>query len=159
MAPCAIMVLLFVGGSAHASDSTEGRRNLSDKAADLARQYRELRAKRRQLAPGVRLKELDDFGGRLHRTLSDLGVELGHPPHTKRFVIECLGEPDAIFGHREMLNYLGVYYRGRPKAERKAQEQRNRKYLIYWWRGWHDFLFFISEEDVIVDHGWWFAYE
>jgi hypothetical protein len=31
--------------------------------------------------------------------------------------------------------------------------------LIYFWRGWHDFLFFISEEGVIVDHGWWFAYE
>lgn len=95
----------------------------------------------------------------MERTLSDLGVELGHPPHTKRFVIECLGEPDAIFGNREMRNYLGVYYRGRPKAELKAQEQRNRKYLIYWWRGWHDFLFFISEGGVIVDHGWWFAYE
>jgi hypothetical protein len=101
---------------------------------------------------------LDDAGGRLERTLSALGVELGHPPHTKRTVIGWLGHPDAIKGHREMRRYLGVYYRGRESA-RQTELRRDRRYLIYFWRGWHDFLFFISEEGVIVDHGWWFAYE
>ena len=155
MAACAIMVLLFVGEPARANDSTEGRRNLSDNAADLARQYRELRAKRRHLAPGVRLNELDDSGGRLERVLSALGVELGHPPNTRTMIVEYLGEPDAILGNREMTNFLGIYERTRRKSAHKS----DRKYLIYFWRGWHDFLFFISEGDVIVDHGWWFAYE
>lgn len=158
-AACAIPLLLCGGSPVRANDQTSPPKNANGRVAGLAREYRELRAKRRQLPPGVRLKELDDSGGRLNRTLSDLGVELGHPPHTKRFVLECLGEPDAVFGYRKMHNYLGIYYRGRPETERKAQEQRNRTYLIYWWRGWHDFLFFISEEGVIVDHGWWFAYE
>ncbi|HEV2839934.1 MAG TPA: hypothetical protein VGW39_01290 [Chthoniobacterales bacterium] len=57
-----------------------------------------------------------------------------------------------------MSKFLGVYYRGRESA-RKADLRRDRKYLIYFWRGWHDFLFFITEKGVIVDHGWWFAYE
>src|ERR1043166_8024199 len=151
---------LFLSGSssARANDSKEPAKNVN-RVASLAREYRDLRATRRQLPQGVRLGELEDSGGRLNRILADLGVELGRPPHTKRSVIELLGEPDAIFGRRKMRNYLGVYDRGKPEAVRQAQEQRNRTYLIYWWRGWHDFLFFISEEGVIVDHGWWFAYE
>lgn len=158
-AACSIALPLCGASPARANDSIEAPKNLNSRAASLAREYRELRAKRRQLPPGTRLKELDDSGGQLERTLSALGIELGHPPSTEKLVIESLGKPDAIFGNREMSNYLGVYYRGWQKAARKAQERHNRKYLIYWWRGWHDFLFFISEEGVIVDHGWWFAYE
>jgi hypothetical protein len=159
MATCAIMVLLLGGGwPARAKDSTK-KRNLSDNAADLARQYRELRAKRRQLSPGVRVNELDDSGGSLNRVLSALGVELGHPPNTRTMIVEYLGEPDAILGKRKMTKFLEIYERTRRKSAHKLEPRRDRKYLIYFWRGWHDFLFFISEGDVIVDHGWWFAYE
>ncbi len=71
---------------------------------------------------------------------------------------EYLGEPDAILGDRKMTKFLGIYERTR-KSAHKLEPRRDRKYLIYFWRGWHDFLFFISEGDVIVDHCWWFAYE
>jgi hypothetical protein len=27
------------------------------------------------------------------------------------------------------------------------------------WRGGHDFMFVINDGGLIVDHGWWFAYE
>ena len=158
-AACVVTIIFANGSSARASDSADVPKNASNRVATLAQDYRELRAKRRQSPPGVHLKELDDSGGRLEQTLSALGVELGHPPHTTRFVIDCLGEPDAIRSGREMRNYLGIYYRGARKAARQADEQRNRKYLLYWWRGGHDFLFFIAEKGVIVDHGWWFAYE
>ena len=137
----------------------EQKSELAGNVAELARQYRELRAKRRQLPAGMRLKELDDFGGDLHRILSRLGEELGHPPHTEKTVVKYLAEPDAVRGQREMNKYLEVYYRGRPESARQADERRGRKYLIYFWRGWHDFLFFITEKGAIVDHGWWFAYE
>ena len=70
-------------------------------------------------------------------------------------IVESLGEPDAILGNRKMTKFLGIYER----TQRKSAHKFGRKYLIYFWRGWHDFLFFISEGDVIVDHGWWFAYE
>ncbi len=159
LAAACTITLVLAGSLARANDSTDAPKNISTRTASLAREYRELRAKRRQLPPGVRLKELDESGGRLERTLSALGVELGHPPHTKGSVTGYLGEPDAIFDHRKMHNYLGVYYRGRSQTPREADGRRNQQYLIYWWRGWHDFLFFISEEGVIVDHGWWFAYE
>ena len=156
---CAIIGLLAGGSTSRAIDSAERGKDRSGAVEKLAREYRELRAKRRQLSPGTRLKELDDSGGRLNRVLSDLGVELGHPPHTKKTVIAYLGEPDAILGHQEMRKYLGIYYRERRKSGREIDQQPDQKYLIYFWRGWHDFLFFISEEGVIADHGWWFAYE
>lgn len=158
-AACVIIGLFFGWSTSHANDSRDLGKDRGRNVAKLAREYRELRVKRRQLAPGMRLKELDDSGGRLEEILSVLGVELGHPPRTSKTVIALLGQPDAIRGHREMNNYLGVYYRDRRKTSREVDERRDRKYLIYFWRGWHDFLFFISEEGVIVDHGWWFAYE
>jgi hypothetical protein len=158
-AACVIIVLLFCGSPSSANDSTDSRKDRSSKIATLAREYRELRVKRRQLAPGMRLKELDDSGGKLEETLSALGVELGHPPHTRKTVIALLEQRDAILDHRKMRKYLGVYYRDRRKISDEVDQRRDRKYLIYFWRGWHDFLFFISEEGVIVDHGWWFAYE
>jgi uncharacterized protein YjiS (DUF1127 family) len=157
-AACAIVALWTGGSPARANDTTEPNKDPGGRMASLAREYRELRLKRRHLPPGARLKELDDSGGRLNRILSDLGVELGRPPHTQRTVTGWLGQPDAILGKREMKKYLGVYYRGRESVS-TAELRRDRKYLIYFWRGWHDFLFFITEKGVIVDHGWWFAYE
>jgi hypothetical protein len=124
-------VLLSGGSPARPNDSTEQRKDLSSRVAGLAREYRELRVKRRQLSPGARLKELDDYEGRLHQTLSALGVELGHPPHTEKMVVKCLGQPDAIFGSREMSNYLGIYNRAWRKSARKLKQRRDRKYLIY----------------------------
>lgn len=160
VAACAIVAIWAGGSPARASESTEPGKDPGGRVASLAREYRELRLKRRQLPPGTRLKELDDSGGRLEQILSALGDELGHPAHTKRRVIGLLGGPDAILGNREMRKYLGVYYRDRSgESPRKTKLPRDRKYLIYFWRGWHDFLFFISEKGVIVDHGWWFAYE
>jgi hypothetical protein len=58
-----------------------------------------------------------------------------------------------------MKAFLGVYERELKKAGRKVEGKSDREYLIYFWRGWHDFLFFISEDGLIVDYGWWFAYE
>ena len=58
-----------------------------------------------------------------------------------------------------MRQFLEIYHRELRKAGRSVEERSDREYLIYFWRGWHDFIFFISEKGVIVDHGWWFAYE
>lgn len=131
----------------------------SEKVATLAHQYRELRNKRRRLPEGEFDKDLSDYRGKLHKVLVELASELGHPPFTKKNIVACLGEPDAIRNHKQMNRMLGIYERELSKAGRKIEVKKGRQYLVYWWRGWHDFLFFISEDGVIVDHGWWFAYE
>lgn len=95
----------------------------------------------------------------MHRVLSSLGAELGRPPFTKKVIMECLGEPDAIKDDKRMSYFLDIYRNELKKAGRKWEEKSGREYLIYYWRGGHDLMFFISEDGKIVDHGWWFAYE
>jgi hypothetical protein len=153
-------ILLFASVSfAQAEDSAGRCEVVNEKALALISQYKTLRDKRRQLTPGTYDKDLSADGGKLSKVLSELGAELGHPPYTKQNITGCLGDPDAIKNHKQMGNFLDIYHRELKKAGRKIEKESNRQYLIYFWRGWHDFLFFISEDGVIVDHGWWFAYE
>jgi hypothetical protein len=153
-------ILFFAGGSwAQSGDTVDVCKDLNKKAAALASRYKELRDKRRRVPQGTFDRDLDHFNGQLHEVLTSLGVELGHPPFTKETLVKCLGAPDAIKSGGQMNMFLGVYQRELKKAGRTLSEKSDREYLIYFWRGWHDFIFFISEGGVIVDHGWWFAYE
>lgn len=152
---------LFFAGATWATsvDLRNKCQNLNKKAASLAAQYRELRERRRHVRQGTFDRDLNGYDGQLHRVLLSLGVELGHPPFTKETIVRCLGEPDAVRSGKRMRNFLGIYENRLKKAGRALEERSDREYLIYFWRGWHDFIFFISEGGVVVDHGWWFAYE
>ncbi len=153
-------ILLFASASfAQGSASAEGCAGLDPKVMALVNEYKELRERRRRLPEGVYDKDLRDHGGRLHRVLSALGLELGRPPFTKKIIVACLGEPDKIQDDKRMGYFLDIYKRELKKAGRELKEKRGREYLIYYWRGGHDLMFFISEDGKIVDHGWWFAYE
>jgi len=156
-----LTALIFCAGATWAKslDSVDECRDLNKKATSLASQYKELREKRRRIPQGTFDPELDRYNGQLHKVLLSLGVELGHPPFTKETIVKCLGEPDAIKSGKPMSKFLGVYENELKKAGRTLEEKKDREYLIYFWRGWHDFIFFISEDGLIVDHGWWFAYE
>ena len=156
-----IAALLFFAGASFAQtkDSAAPCKEVNKKIAALASEYRELRERRRQMPQGTFDRDLSADGGKLHEVLSALGEELGHPPYTKKLVTDCLGEPDASRNHEQMRSFLEIYNRELRKAGRKIEDKREREYLIYFWRSWHDFLFFIIEGGVIVDHGWWFAYE
>jgi hypothetical protein len=154
-----VAVVLFAAGVSFAQSKESGSKCMNEKVSALASQYRELRERRQHLPKDKFDQELDDDRGRFHDVLYSLGVELGRSPYSKQNVIECLGEPDAIKKSREMGDYLSIYRRELGKADRKLEEKPGREYLIYFWRGWHDFLFLIAEDSMMVDHGWWFAYE
>ena len=153
-------VLVSAGANpAEARDSDSGCAGLDKKVVALVSQYKELRERRRHLPDGVYDKDLRDDGGKLHKVLASLGTELGHPPYTKKTIVGCLGEPDAIENEKQMARFLGIYNRELRKAGREIKAKQDREYLVYHWRGGHDFMFFINEGGLIVDHGWWFAYE
>src|SRR5689334_3565888 len=128
------------------------------KIAALTVEYQELRNRKQRLRAGEFDADLSAYQGKLHEVLSGLGEALGHPPYTAAQITRCLGKPDAVKNHRQMGGVLGVYNREKRIAGQKAGGRRDRQYLIYFWRGWHDLLFFISEGGRIVDHGWWFGY-
>lgn len=153
-------ILFFAGETiARSSDADNQCQGLDKRVVSLADEYKELRERRRHLPDGVDAKDLRDHGGKLHKALQSLGTELGHPPSTRKTIIACLGAPDAIWNNAQMAPYLGIHEREWKKSGSAPKARRNREYLIYHWRGGHDFLFFISEAGRIVGHGWWFAYE
>ena len=154
-----VTAIVFALPTARANPSESQCQGLDGKVLALINQYKELRERRRHLPEGAYDKDLRDHGGKLHRILESLGTELGHPPHTREIIVGCLGEPDAVQTQVEMARYLGIYERERKKSGRKPLVKRDREYLVYHWRGGHDFMFFICEEKLVVDHGWWFAYE
>lgn len=155
----AILFIVAIVSSARADDFGNRCRGLDKTVSALVSQYRELRERHRQLSQGTFDHDLQADGGRFHKVLYSLGERLGRPPYTKRTIVGCLGEPDAVKNGRQMGHFLDIYHRELEKAGRKVLEKPGRVYLIYYWRGGHDFLFFISEGGRIVDHGWWFAYE
>jgi hypothetical protein len=158
--PLFLSAILFLA-SAQSARSNESNQcqGLDKKIVALIDQYKELRERRRNLPEGTSDKDLRDHGGTLHRVLQSLGTELGHPPYTRKMIVGCLGEPDAVHSHVEMARFLGIYERERRKSGREMRPKRGREYLVYAWRGGHDFMFFVNEGGLIVDHGWWFAYE
>jgi hypothetical protein len=128
-------LLLASVSFAQSKDSYQGCQTLNKNIAALISQYKELRERRRQLPEGTYDKDLRDHGGELHRVLSLLGIELGHPPFTKQIIVECLGEPGAIKNGKQMERFLDIYNRELKKTGRKVEEKRNREYLVYYWRG------------------------
>jgi hypothetical protein len=155
----AILFIAAAVSTARAVDSADVCRGLGANVSALVREYRELRERRRQLPEGKFDQDLQADDGKFHRVLYALGREMGRPPYTKRTVVGCLGHPDAVKNGRQMSRFLDIYRKELRKAGRDDREKPGRVYLIYHWRGGHDFLFFISEGGRIVDHGWWFAYE
>jgi hypothetical protein len=153
------MVIAFALPAARANESDSQCEGLDEKVLTLISQYKELRERRRHLPDGAYDKDLRNYGGKLHRVLQSLGTELGHPPYTRKIIVGCLGEPDAIRNDIQMTPYLGIHEREQKKTKREPRAKQDREYLIYEWRGGHDFMFFINEDALIVDHGWWFAYE
>src|SRR5687767_684588 len=140
-----LATLLLAGGTAARSDEPDSScRGLDRKVVALIDQYRELRERRRHLPDGVYEKDLRDHGGKLHSILQSLGRELGRPPYTKKIIVGCLGDPDAIRSDAEMARFLEIYERERRKAGREPSAKRDREYLVYHWRGGHDFMFFIN---------------
>lgn len=143
---------------AQSQTAAERCKDPNDKLSSLTREYKNLRERRKKLPAGKFDADLSGAGGKLSKVLSRLGNELGHPPFTKDDILTCMGEPDAIEVNDKHF-FFDIYKRELEKKGMTLKAHNNREFLIYHWRGWHDFLFFISEDDVIVDHGWWFAYE
>ncbi len=155
-----ITTIVFAAAAfAQSNDSDEACKALDKKVTALIIEYKELRERRRQLQQGSYDSDLSGSGGRLQEVLSSLGAKLGRPPYTKKTITNCVGAPDAVRSHQEMRGFLEIYNKESKRRGQKLKGESKREYLIYFWRGWHDFLFFISEDGAIVDHGWWFAYE
>jgi hypothetical protein len=110
----------------------------------LAQAYRSLREQHQKQKSGEFNKDLDAWNGRMHLVMEELGERLGTPGHTKNDIVSIMGKPDTV-----------IVARGQEGKTPTIGEI----HLVYFWRGWHDYLFFICQKDTIMKADWYFAGE
>lgn len=114
--------------------------------------FRELRPIKGQFEGGGWVEEVDAWNGRKHQLMQDIADELNRARHSEADIIQLLGEPDQTIQKGEEL-YSTLYPEPSQTTGVSAQ------ILIYHWRGNHDYLFLISEDDVVTQIDWWYAGE
>lgn len=93
------------------------------------------------------MKKIDDpcirkWNSDMHWITAELGKRLGKPGTTRTEIIKWMGIPDYEGNHIEVLKIAD-----------------HTTIMVYHWRGWHDWLYFILEDDRVQYFDWWMAYE
>jgi len=118
----------------------------------MAAHFKKLRSVPGHFDGGTWNDDVDRWMGPKHRLMLELGARLGYGEFLKIDIIKLLNPPDHIARKGDRL-YDQIFslpgYDYRPPA---ASE-----FLIYFWRGRHDFLFFACQGGVISGSDWWYA--
>lgn len=102
----------------------------------LAAEFRTLRAQTSHYKPGGEFNHnVDPYGSQMHRVMEALHIRLNNDKPTIESLTALLGEPDA----KETREGLLV--------------------LLYYWRGRHDYLYFVTDGTKVTAIRWYFAYE
>jgi len=121
---------------------------------DIAAEFRNLRQIKGHFEGGTWNDDVDKWMGPKHQLMIQLGSRLGTGEHRKAEVIQLLGPSDLIASEGHELYTLINGLSGFEKPATGPYE-----FLIYYWRGSHDFLYFTSQDDTIINSGWWYALE
>jgi hypothetical protein len=121
----------------------------------LTTEFKNLRLVRGHLSGGGEWNDdVDHWNGRKHQVMNLLGDCLGTGKYRKSDIIELMGKPDAIATKGDIYFSFIVNDTLRTRSLADTDE-----FLIYYWRGGHDFLYFVCQEENAVKSGWWFAGE
>lgn len=102
----------------------------------LAAEFRDLRKQTSHYKQGGEFNHnVDPYGSRMHQVMEELEARLTPAPPTIADLTALLGEPDA----KETREGLLV--------------------LLYYWRGRHDYLYFVTDGKKVTAIRWYFAYE
>jgi hypothetical protein len=127
---------------------------VTQEVLELAKQYKELRKVKGYFTGGEWNDDVDSSRGRLYTILDELRQALGNPSYKRADIVLLMGEPDAILAH-DSKEYL--WQRGTPDLAGQGGAEKN--LLVYFWRGWHDYVYFVCQDDTIQEAGWYFALE
>jgi len=120
--------------------------------ADAAAEFRSLRAIKGHFEGGAWNDDADKWMGPKHQLMIQLGSRLGAGEHSKAQIIQLLAPPDLTASEGDDLFDL---VSSLPEFENPAIGPYD--LLIYYWRGAHDFLYFTSRGQTIINSGWWYA--
>ena len=136
-----LMILVCLSAGAFFGAWAKTNRTSTD---SLAREFKAFREQLKKQKTGEFNKDLDAWDGRLRVVMEELGKRLGTPGHTRDDIVSIMGKPDTVMVMRDQ--------------ERKTPPIKE-TCLVYFWRGWHDYLFFVCQKDTIKEAGWYFAGE
>lgn len=115
-----------------------------EKIHDLASRFRRYRDALRHAGIDSR-PELRAWNGPVHKVMSELGEEIADRHCPLQQVLSLMGEPDAT-------KSAGSHHNG-------EEVPSGQTHIIYWWRGGHDYLYFVVQDGVVVSARWWYAGE
>jgi hypothetical protein len=92
--------------------------------------------------------------GRKHQLMLQLAAQLGDGRYRAETISELIGPPDyAVQPGDDLFEFISR------SPDVDASAATTYQYLVYTWRGTHDFLFFVSDNGRVIDAGWWYAGE
>lgn len=95
----------------------------------------------------------------LYVAMDELKNELGSGRYSLRRLEHCMGVPDTIIDARRVEQGIKLSDNVLAEAVTKIKENQDIVYHIYFWRSWHDYLYFVTTNNQIVKADWYFAYE
>ncbi len=138
-------------GSARAAEDTALVNLPVEEIADEFKKIREIKG---HFDGGAWNDEVDKWMGRKHRLMIELGLRLTGDNYEKSDIIKLLDQPDRTVGKDDHLFEQIVNQKQCYLSTAASYE-----FLVYYWRGRHDFLFFTCQDGVIINSGWWYAGE
>ena len=121
----------------------------------LAIEFRRLREVTGHFSGGPWNDSVDKWMGRKHRLMLEIGSRLAKSAHRQADLVHLLGYPDGIVQeHDTIFNQLS-----RQTTAATSESVPPDKFLIYYWRSHHDFLFFAYRNKAMTYAGWWYAGE
>ena len=120
----------------------------------LAEEFLTLRPIAGQFSGGSWQADVDQWQGRKHTVMIELGTRLGNGRYACSQLTNLLEQPDHIVQGGDSLHDL---IQTLPIYDTIASETT--QFLVYEWRGTHDFLFFVCEDGRITAADWWYAGE
>ena len=121
-------------------------KGIFDEIASLSTEFRKLRKIKGHFEGGEWNDDVDSYGGRKHQVMIALLREIRSID--KDQLVHFLGVPDGIIrGDDDLTKSYSI------------SADDNSEILVYYWRGEHDFMYFITSGDLIIKSGWWYAGE
>jgi hypothetical protein len=120
----------------------------------LIEEYLMLRLVQGQFTGGNWNEDVDLWMGRKHTAMLELGTMLSTSDFSCPQLIELLQQPDHTVQGGDPLHDLIQTLPAYATLQDEATQ-----FLVYEWRGTHDFLFFVCEDGRITAADWWYAGE
>lgn len=126
-----------------------------DSSSELIMLYKEYRIVQQKKANWI--DTIDNWTGKFHSIMMEIGDTLGKPIYSKKDIINLLGKPDKIISKHASKNTAELYYiiNNKPISEIKRSEE----YLIYKWRGYRDFLYFYVKNGIVRCSEFYYSWE